>query len=135
MYSVLFIIVRFLVVLLVASAIRDASQKPLKFIYKVASANWNVELTRLSKHIRTGGLALSGRGLFYFTRQLILTVKNCSTIVDSGGGNDDKNNNCLACHSLIAALVLSSGKVDEGVAEDAPILPPPRVLQSITICW
>lgn len=74
-YSVLFVIVRFLAVLLVASTIRDASQKPLKFIYKVASANWNVELTRFSKHIRTGGLALSGRGLFYFTRQLILTVK------------------------------------------------------------
>lgn len=66
---------RFFTVLLVAATIRDASQKPLKFIYKVASANWNVELTRFSKHIRTGGLVLSGRGLFYFTRQLILTVK------------------------------------------------------------
>lgn len=75
-YSVLFTIMRFFTVLLVASTIRDTSQKPLKFIYKVASANWNVELTRFFKHIRTGRLALSGRGLFYFTRQLILTVIN-----------------------------------------------------------
>lgn len=74
-YSLLFTIVRFFTVLLVASTIRDVSQKPLKFIYKVASANWNAELTRFSKHIRSGSLALSGRGLFYFTRQLILTVK------------------------------------------------------------
>lgn len=74
-YSLLLTMMRFFSVLLVASAIRDASQKPLKFIYKVASVNWNVELTRFSKHIRHGRLALSGRGLFYFTRHLILTVK------------------------------------------------------------
>lgn len=59
---------------LLAAAVHDESQNPIKVLRKVPSHLWNVETKRFFGDILSKRVALSGMQFFFLTRKLILSV-------------------------------------------------------------
>uniref|UniRef100_A0A182NZ77 Gustatory receptor n=1 Tax=Anopheles dirus TaxID=7168 RepID=A0A182NZ77_9DIPT len=73
-FSLMFLIVRTVIVFLSAAHIHDCAKKPLEIIMKIPNVGWCVELERFSTQLKSEKVALSGMGFFNLTRQLLFSM-------------------------------------------------------------
>ncbi|XP_035900725.1 gustatory receptor for sugar taste 64a-like isoform X2 [Anopheles stephensi] len=73
-FSLVFLIVRTVIVFLSAAHIHDCAKKPLEIIMKIPNVGWCVELERFSTQLKSEKVALSGMGFFSLTRQLLFSM-------------------------------------------------------------
>lgn len=73
-FSLIFIISRTLATLYFATTVHEAAGRPKVLVKSIPHQAWGSEVDRFAYQIRNETVALSGRGFFYFTRNVILTV-------------------------------------------------------------
>ena len=73
-YSLWFLTVRMVGMLLFASSIYDESKKPLTILHSIPKEGWFPETQRLCEQIYRCKVALSGRSFFYLTRRIVITI-------------------------------------------------------------
>lgn len=73
-FSLLFIISRTLATLYFATTVHEAAGRPKVLVKSIPNQAWGPEVDRFSHQINNETVALSGKGFFYFTRNVILTV-------------------------------------------------------------
>ncbi|PZC86957.1 hypothetical protein B5X24_HaOG200623 [Helicoverpa armigera] len=75
-YSVLYLLVRFLTVSIVASGVNTASLLPAPILYGIPTTAYTKEVERFQNQVNGDVVALSGLHFFYITRDLVLTLQN-----------------------------------------------------------
>lgn len=75
-FSLVFLCTRMLFVCYYASKVHEKSMNLLESIQSISTNNYNFIVTRFHDHLSTVNVALTGKGLFYITKSMILGVKN-----------------------------------------------------------
>lgn len=73
-FSISFIISRTLATLYFATTVHEAAAGPKVLVKSVPHQAWGPEVERFAYQLSNETVALSGKGFFYFTRNVILTV-------------------------------------------------------------
>lgn len=74
-FSLVFLCTRMLFVCYYASKVHEKSMNLLESIQSISTNNYNFIVTRFHDHLSTVNVALTGKGLFYVTKSMILGVK------------------------------------------------------------
>lgn len=73
-YTLVFSVVRTLVVSLFAARVNDESIKPIWILRSISADSWKTESKRLFNEVVNNSIALSGLQFFFLTRKLILSM-------------------------------------------------------------
>lgn len=85
-FSIIFIISRTLSTLYFATTVHEAARRPHILVKSIPHQAWGEEVERFAHQTTNETVALSGKGFFYFTRNVILTVRRAE---------EDNQGNCM----------------------------------------